>query len=148
MSQSDDQDDSTTARGLAASAVVVMPVVAFLGRERPFGCNPPLLPTPCHPAMRSPEWAQWVFLALILISLILAVSAAVTARLLTVTWGVVVGLLIVIELVYVGSGYMLSARQPQDRAVAVSGVLASAGAGLWLIPWAVRGRSAYRQFRS
>jgi hypothetical protein len=133
--------------GFAASAVVLMPVVAFLGRERPFGCNPPLLPTPCTPAMRSPEWAQWAFLALVLISLILAVSAAVTARLLTVTWGVVAGLLIVLELVYVGSGYMLSARQPQDRAVAVTVVLASAMAGLWLIPWAVRGRSksAYRQ---
>jgi hypothetical protein len=127
--------------GLAAFAVVLMPVVAFLGRERPFGCNPPLLPTPCDPAMRSPEWAQWVFLALVLITLVLAVSAAVKARLLTVTLGVVVGLLIVLELIYVGSGYMLSARQPQDRAVAVTVLLASAMAGLGLIPWAVRRRS-------
>jgi hypothetical protein len=127
--------------GLAAIAVVLMPVVAFLGREKPFGCNPPLLPTPCDLAMRSPEWAQWVFLALVLVALILAVSAAVAARLLTVTWGVVVGLLIVLELVYVGSGYMLSARQPQDRAAAVTVLLVSAMTGLWLIPWVVRSRS-------
>jgi hypothetical protein len=130
--------------GLATIAVVLMPVVAFLGRERSFGCNPPLLPTPCDPAMHSPEWAQWVFLALLLLGLILAVSAAVTARLLTVTWGVVVGLLIVLELVYVGSGYMLSARDPQDRAVAPTVVLVSVMAGLWLIPWAVRSRSRSR----
>jgi hypothetical protein len=127
--------------GLAAFAVVLMPVVAFLGRERPFGCSPPLLPTPCDPAMRSPEWAQWVFLALVLSALILAVSAAVTARLLTVTWGVVVGLLIVLELVYVGSGYMLSARQLEDRVVAVTVVLVSVMAVLWLIPLAIRRRS-------
>ena len=127
--------------GLTALAVVLMPVVAFLGRERPFGCDPPLLPTPCDLALRSPEWAQWFFLALVLVALILAVSAAVTARLLTVTWGVAVGLLIVLELVYVGSGYMLSSRQPHDRAVAVTVVLASATAGLWLIPRAVRRRS-------
>ena len=135
--------------GLAAFAAVLMPVVAFLGRERPIGCSPPLLPTPCTPAMRSPEWAQWVFLALLLIALMLAVSAAVRARLLTLTWGVVVGLLIVLELVYVGSGYMLSARQLQDRAGAVAVILVSAMAGLWLIPWAVRSRSrsVYRQSR-
>jgi hypothetical protein len=91
--------------------------------------------------MMSPDWAQWAFWALVLIALVLAVTAAVTARLLTVTWGLVVGLLIVLELVYVGSGYMLSARRPQDRTVAITVVLASVMAGLWLIPRAVRRRS-------
>jgi predicted ferric reductase len=136
--------------GLAAFAVVLMPVVAFLGRERPIGCNPPLLPTPCDQAMRTPEWAPWVFLVLVLITLVLAVIAVAKARLLTLTLAVVVGFLIVLELVYVGSGYMVSARQPHDRAVAVTVVLVSALAGLWLIPWAgrSRSRSVSRQGRS
>jgi hypothetical protein len=127
--------------GLAALAVFSLPVVAFLGRERPIGCNPPILPTPCTPAMRSPEWILWAFWALVFIALVLAVTAAVKARLLTVTWGAVVGLLIVLELVYVGSRYMLSARRPQDRTVAVTVVLGSVMAGVWLIPWVVRRRS-------
>jgi hypothetical protein len=91
--------------------------------------------------MHSPEWVLWAFWAFVLIALVLAVTAAVTARLLTVAWGAVVGLLIVLELVYVGSGYMLSARRPEDRTVAVTVVLVSVMAGLWLIPWAVRRRS-------
>jgi hypothetical protein len=91
--------------------------------------------------MSSPEWAVWAFWALVLIALVLAVSAAVKARLLDVTWGAIVGLVIVLEVVYVGSGYMLSARQPDDRTVAVAVVLVSVMAGLWLIPWAVHRRS-------
>jgi hypothetical protein len=96
--------------GLAELAVLLLPVVAFLGRERPIGCSPPRLPSPCDPAMSSPEWVMWAFWALVLIALVLAVAAAVRARLLTVTWGAVVGLLVVLEVVYVGSAYMLSAN--------------------------------------
>jgi membrane protein YdbS with pleckstrin-like domain len=84
---------------------------------------------------------MWAFWALVLIALVLAVSAAVKAGLLTVTWGAIVGLVIVLEVVYVGSGYMLSAREPDDRFVAVAVVLVTVMAGLWLIPWAVRRRS-------
>lgn len=91
--------------------------------------------------MSSPEWALWAFWALVLTALVLAVAAAVRAGVLTVTWGVVVGLLIALELIYVGSGYILSARQPHDRALAVAVVLFSVMAGLWLIPWAVRRRT-------
>jgi hypothetical protein len=69
------------------------------------------------------------------------VAAAVRARLLALSWGVVVGLVIVLELIYVGSGYMLSARQPQDRALAVAILLISVMAGLWLIPTALRNRA-------
>ncbi len=66
--------------------------------------------------MSNPEWAMWAFWALVLTALVLAVAAAVRARLLTLTWGVIVGLLIALELIYGGSGYLLSARQSQDRA--------------------------------
>ena len=127
--------------GLAALAVLLLPVVALLGRDRPIGCSPPRLPSPCDPGMSSPEWAMWAFWALVLIALVLAVATAVRARLLTVTWGAVVALLVVLEAVYVGSGYMLSARQPQDGAVAVAVLLMSVMAGVWLIPLAARGRS-------
>lgn len=129
--------------GLAALTVLLLPVVAFLGRERPIGCSPPRRPSPCDPGMSSPEWAVWAFWALVLIALVLAVSAAVKAGLLTTTWGAILGLVIVLEVVYVGSGYMLSARQPDDRTMAVAVVLVSVVAGLWLIPWAVRRRSRF-----
>jgi hypothetical protein len=101
---------------LTALTVLLLPVIAFLGRERPVGCSPPTLPTPCDPGMSNPEWAMWAFWALVLTALVLAVAAAVRARLLTLTWGVIVGLLIALELIYGGSGYLLSARQSQDRA--------------------------------
>lgn len=127
---------------LAALAVLLLPVVAFMGRETPIGCSNPRVPSPCDPGMSSPAWAIWAFWALVLIALVLAVAAAVKARLLTFTCGAVVGLSIILELVYVGSGYMLSARQPQDQAVVFAVVLVSVIVGLWLIPSAVRGRSS------
>jgi len=126
--------------GLAALAALLLPVVAFVGRERPIGCSHPRPPTPCDPGMSNPEWAMWAFWALVLIALVLAVSAAVKARLLTVTWGAVVGLAIILELIYVGAGYMGSARQPHDRVLAVAVLFVSVIACLWLIPLAVRRR--------
>jgi hypothetical protein len=85
--------------GLAALVVLLIPAVALLGQERPIGCSHPTPPPPCDPAMISPEWAVWAPLALVLIALVLAVAAAVKPRLLSVTWGAVVGLLIIVELV-------------------------------------------------
>jgi hypothetical protein len=62
---------------LAALAMVSLPVVAFLGRERPFGCDSPRLSSPCDPALRRPEWAFWAFGIVVLLNVILVSAAGI-----------------------------------------------------------------------
>jgi hypothetical protein len=126
---------------LATLVFLALPVVVVRGRPRQMGCDPPLGPTPCDPVLVSPGWAPWAFLSVLLVAAILGAAAAVKGRWITATWAAIGGLVIALELVYVGAGYVLSSQRPRDALVALAPVLATVVGGLWASRRTIRGRS-------